>query len=78
MVEIHRTNPVAEGRYLAFTHAEGAKEWILPVVLLWHGGKWCYEYECRPFPREVYGRTDLLPVGRIADFFPAEPLEFDL
>jgi len=78
MIELHRTDPVAEGRYLTFTTAEGAQEWSLPVILLWYDVKWRYEYSKTEFPRKVYARSDMLPVGRIADLFPEEPQEYDL
>lgn len=78
MVEVFRTDPVADGRYLAFAPVEGAKEWCLPIVLLWADGKWCYEYSKIKFPRKVWARTDLLPVGKLIDLFPEAPLEFDL
>lgn len=79
-VEIIRTSPVADGRYLAFTSVEAAQEWCLPVILLWYGGYWCHEYSKKPFERPVWGHAGPLPVGRLSEIFPGtDPeVEWDL
>lgn len=65
--------PQAEGRYVAFIRcqAQGANEWVEPVIMTWQGGKW----HTGMGQRRIVGWLGPLPVMKAMDI---EVPEYDL
>lgn len=73
-MQIHTSQPPAEGRYVAFVRCAGRQvsAWYEPIIATWHGGKW----HCG---KMVHGWIGPLPVGKCIDLIEVEaPAEFDL
>lgn len=64
--EIKTGTPQAEGRYVAFVRCQvaAAREWVEPIVMAWHGGRW---HTSMISQRRIIGWLGPLPVLKVDD-----------
>lgn len=76
-IEFSDGKPALNGDYVGLIQDRTQPEWVRPIILHWHDGRWYYPKSNNEFTAGVFGWLGPLPVGRLDDPFPLVR-EFDL
>lgn len=77
-LEFFMGKPFRNGDYVVFIQDRTAPDWMRPIILHWHDGRWYYPKADTEFRAGVFGWNGPLPVGRLDDPHPPALQEFDL